>query len=416
MAYIPFLNNAYFSAKVGIGTDSPDALLKIHQTGSGTNNSIITEDDARKIFIGRDSIKATDLSNNAAMLYLQQNGGNATLGGELHIPSYIYHIGDTNTLFGFGGQDLFLINTGGNRRLTVTNTEATFENNLIVDGSVGIGTTSPIKKLHVKETGGTYEAAIFETNSGGSFIRNIDSTGAVETGIQGGKWSARTSNTQRLVIDSSGNVGIGTTNPGYPLEISSDTSTSLVYQRTGVSANKWGFHSDNDATYWQNITSGNLLFTLQNGGNVGIGTTSPRAKLQVGSRGTAAALTPPATDGILFDFHNDGSPYTRHAAIISQAGDATESVIDFWTKVASGTSAKKMTIRGDGNVGIGTANPSSKLQVAGGVQMADDTDTASADKVGTQRYRVSGNNSYVDMCMQTGAATYAWINIVQNNW
>ena len=61
-------------------------------------------------------------------------------------------------------------------------------------------------------------------------------------------------------------------------------------------------------------------------------------------------------------------------------------------------------------------NAPSKLQVAGGVQMADDTDTASADKVGTQRYRVSGNNSYVDMCMQTGAATYAWINIVQNNW
>jgi hypothetical protein len=24
--------------------------------------------------------------------------------------------------------------------------------------------------------------------------------------------------------------------------------------------------------------------------------------------------------------------------------------------------------------------------------------------------------SYVDMCMQTGASTYAWVNIVQNNW
>jgi hypothetical protein len=48
--------------------------------------------------------------------------------------------------------------------------------------------------------------------------------------------------------------------------------------------------------------------------------------------------------------------------------------------------------------------------------MADDTDTASAAKVGTLKYRVSGNNSYVDMCMQTGAATYEWVNIVQNNW
>jgi len=75
-----------------------------------------------------------------------------------------------------------------------------------------------------------------------------------------------------------------------------------------------------------------------------------------------------------------------------------------------------MTIQRDGNVGIGTTTPQSKLQVAGGIQMADDTATASAAKVGTLKYRVSGNNSYVDMCMQTGATTYAWINIVQNNW
>ena len=56
------------------------------------------------------------------------------------------------------------------------------------------------------------------------------------------------------------------------------------------------------------------------------------------------------------------------------------------------------------------------LQVDGSVQVADDTDTASADKVGALRYRTSGNNSYVDMCMQTGASTYAWVNIAQNNW
>jgi hypothetical protein len=69
-----------------------------------------------------------------------------------------------------------------------------------------------------------------------------------------------------------------------------------------------------------------------------------------------------------------------------------------------------------GNVGIGNTTPSSKLQVDGGVQMANDADVASASKVGTQRYRSDANNSYVDMCMQTGATTYGWINIVQNNW
>ena len=69
-----------------------------------------------------------------------------------------------------------------------------------------------------------------------------------------------------------------------------------------------------------------------------------------------------------------------------------------------------------GNVGIGTTSPQSKLQVAGGIQMADDTASASASKVGTQRYRVSGNKSYVDMCMQTGTSSYEWVNIVTFAW
>ena len=70
----------------------------------------------------------------------------------------------------------------------------------------------------------------------------------------------------------------------------------------------------------------------------------------------------------------------------------------------------------NGRIGIGTASPSSKLQVDGGVQMSDDTDAASSSKVGTLRYRADANNSYVDMCMQTGVSTYEWINIAQNNW
>ena len=102
---------------------------------------------------------------------------------------------------------------------------------------------------------------------------------------------------------------------------------------------------------------------INSSGNVGIGTTSPGAKL-----------------------HVQGTSFFFDQAIF------------------------------DDKVGIGTTTPSSKLQVAGGIQMADDTDTASAAKVGTLKYRVSGNNSYVDMCMQTGAATYEWVNIVQNNW
>jgi hypothetical protein len=102
---------------------------------------------------------------------------------------------------------------------------------------------------------------------------------------------------------------------------------------------------------------------ITSSGNVGIGTTLPYTKLVVGSRGTAAATSILAYDGIAFDFYNDDAPYKRHGVIISQAGDASESVLDFNTKVASGTNSTKMTILGNGNVGIGTTSPNNKLTV-----------------------------------------------------
>ncbi len=64
-----------------------------------------------------------------------------------------------------------------------------------------------------------------------------------------------------------------------------------------------------------------------------------------------------------------------------------------------------------------TSDPTfNSLALTESVKVGDDTDTCDLSKVGALRYRVSGSNSYCDMCMQTGAATYAWNNIVQNNW
>ena len=86
---------------------------------------------------------------------------------------------------------------------------------------------------------------------------------------------------------------------------------------------------------------------------------------------------------------------------------------------------KKISLREGTTIGSALAStlpPANGLAVQGdvvaygGIQMGDTANAASSTNAGMLKYRISGNNSYVDMCMQTGTATYAWINIKQNNW
>ncbi len=88
-----------------------------------------------------------------------------------------------------------------------------------------------------------------------------------------------------------------------------------------------------------------------------------------------------------------------------------------------------VSFNGSANITVADAT---KLPLAGGtltgalngtsaifsssVQVGNNTAAASASNAGAQRYRVSGNNSYVDVCMQVGASSYEWVNVVQNNW
>jgi hypothetical protein len=198
-------------------------------------------------------------------------------------------------------------------------------------------------------------------------------------------------------------------------------SASILYESGST---KFGDTSDDIHSFSGSLRvtgSGDHYFT---NGNVGIGTTSPGAKLDVqgadvGSTKAIIVRNSSGTDN--FSISNNGQVNIQGSTnIVPMSGGSAYITI-------RSNSTGYMTVQGDtsyglllnpngGNVGIGTTAPQSKLQVDGGIQMSDDTDTAVAGKVGTVRYRTSGNNSYVDMCMQTGASTYEWINIVQNNW
>lgn len=56
------------------------------------------------------------------------------------------------------------------------------------------------------------------------------------------------------------------------------------------------------------------------------------------------------------------------------------------------------------------------LSITGSLQVGSNAAVAGIANAGSLRYRTSGSNSFVDMVMQTGASTYEWVNIVQNNW
>jgi len=145
------------------------------------------------------------------------------------------------------------------------------------------------------------------------------------------------------------------------------------------------------------------------GGNVGIGTTSPGAKLDIAQTGgtqlrivsgDASGSQDVIVDlvsafdyrgrGILYRNSNDSNKW--FSGVPYNGGGYS---IGYHTSQPEYKANSKLFVASDGNVGIGTTTPQSKLQVDGGIQMADDTDAASADKVGTMRYRTG--TEYVDV-------------------
>jgi hypothetical protein len=194
---------------VGIGTDDPDAKLHIQRAGNGTNNTLILEDDARKLILGRDSIQVTDLVGTSSMMYLNQNGNGVTFGGSVYMPNYLYHSGDTDTFIGFPGSNQVAIKTSGNHNLFGDATATTIYG----------GGTAQIK------THGTASGGYFPTSS--TLVRHN-----LLVGTEGGSFIGGTVNyatSQGWVEDAAPNTGEDGYYGGNFTSIGTSAANSIVW-------------------------------------------------------------------------------------------------------------------------------------------------------------------------------------------
>jgi hypothetical protein len=319
--------------KVGIGTSNPSA--KLHVDGGDLK---ITSDNQNSGQDGIPSILFGELTGGSAHAQISYHGDDETnddnyLGLGVFNPSEA----DANTL-----------------------AEQKLQNTLALtrDGKVGIGTTTPTSLLTVHNGDTDYRIDVDNFLTNGTFISSFNPDLATDASIvtRGSlhRWQIGTD--EKMRIDDTGYVGIGTNNPAGNLHISAGTS--------------------GDAT---------LILEADTDDN----NEADNPKLQL--RQDSAKVT-----GELYMEGNSAATAVATLAnsLILEARDTNgNNDIQFVTGGANSTSSQgtaRMTIKNDGQIGIGTTSPARTLHVTGGND--------------TVRLQSTGSNTKIEM-VNTGSTT-----------
>jgi len=346
----------------------------------------------------------------------------------------------------------------------LSGTSATFSGDLTVDTNtlyvdstnnrVGIGTSSP--NYHMTINGGASATSIQLANTAtgtgpaNGLLIYQDGVNSRIQNIEAGVLTLWTSNTERMRIDSSGNVGIGASSPSTKLDVTSATSSvakfttgavsSVMYNSTGSGTSYWGdptvansFAVNAGSNYVSAWTNNTERMRIDSSGNVGIGTSSPGGKLDI--RGASVSYTTVASPsssiwtGKNFAFRDEASYGTGVGGAIvfegkyNAAGDlstygwirgskknATDG--DPYGNIYYGTryghhifvtdangytngTGEKMRITDVGNVGIGTSVGTTTVSSGLAINNATATNYPGLEiqTAGTTRFYLNTNNT-----------------------
>ncbi len=492
--------NSIIDGNVGIGSSTPVAKLVVQGTSTTPLLSVMTSSSVQALYVsdvGNMGIGMTPTYKLDVNGTIRANGSNIIAGGGTvfgwifgssglsNIDTTLNTTAGYNILFKNGTTEQMRISssglvgigssspistlsvkgTAGYNPLTITSSTDASMFTILQNGNVGIGTNNPtdLLQIHSATTNARYRLTDSTTGPGVNRGLSVELAGVNGwvVNYENGPLYFSTNNTTAMSILANGNVGIGTTTPGYALTVNGNVNTSGFSLTNTIGTTNWFVErggTGGNNFYWKD-KDGNYYITLDmtgdmgygsraialrqrlvtytdtalaiNSGNVGIGTVSPSAKLEV----VGGSLKVSGGNSILLDASSginrgisflDSSTYDNigSLSIYPSSGTNVKSSISIIPKgtgynstnkadisiyntdqVADGTNIEFLSVRSrgnnyaiyseqggsgsrrpitlgadsskestvqfvlntDGNIGIGTSSPAAKLEVNGNV-------------------------------------------------